>query len=91
MENEVEKKRERKLLGHDYRLREITNPLNMVSVSQESQKKKSKKERQGVGGGWGGVYLNELYLRTSLTWGRKQAFKSKRHREFSKSTRTGQH
>lgn len=44
--NKAEKKRERKLLDHEYRLRELGNSIKRNKpVSQESQKKKSRKEQ----------------------------------------------
>ena len=38
------------------------------------------------------VHLDKLYLRTSLIWGRKQAFKSRKHRKcHSRSIKMDQH
>ena len=57
------------------------NNIHVIGVPEEEDKEKGQK-----------VYLNKLYLRISLIWGKKQASKSKRHRELSsKSIKIGQH
>jgi len=73
--NEVEKKRERKLSDHKGRLREFSNSIKHNNIHVIGSQKKSRKRGQKV-------YLNKLQLRTSLIWGKKQVFKSKRHREL---------
>ena len=57
--NEAEKKRERKLLDHKYRLRELCNStkcnhIHIIKVLEEEGWERKEQK----------VYLNKLYLRT---------------------------
>ena len=75
MENdEAEKKRE-KILDHEGTIRELSysmkcNNIHIIGVPEEEREKGEE------------VYLHKLQLRTSPVWGRKQASKSRRHREL---------
>ena len=87
--NEAEKKRERKVLYHECRLRELSvsikhsyihNNIHIIGILEEEGKRGQK------------VYLSKLWLKTSLIWGRKQTSQFKRFRELpSKSAKAGRH
>ena len=81
--NEAEQQRERTIMDHENRLREISdsiksNNILIIGVPEEEKVK--------------GAGLFEEIIAENLIWGRKQTLKSKRHRELpSKSTKAGQH
>ena len=69
MENkEAEKKTDKQLLDHKGRIREISDTIKQNNWDP----RRARRERE----------RGRLYWRTSLIWGRKQASKSRRHREF---------
>ena len=73
-------------MDHKCRLRKLSdsikhNNLPIIGFPKEEEERKKRQK----------VYSSKFYLKTSLILGRKQASKSRRHRELpSKSTKAGQ-
>lgn len=83
--NEAGKKRERKLLDHEGGLGTWRFHKAQLYPYHRNPRREEQEKGQKVN-------LNKLYLRTSLIWGKKHIFKSRKQRErLSKSTKTGQH
>ena len=85
MENdEVEKKRDKKILDHEGRIRGLSDSMKCNNIHSIGVPEEDEETAKGVEG------LFEL--RSSLNWGRKQTSKSRSHKEPpSESTRAGQH
>ena len=81
--NEAEKKRERKILDHECRLRELRNSMkcNNIHVIGVPEHEEREKGAEGL--------FEQIIAENFLIWGRIWVSKSKKHRELPlNSTKT---